>query len=420
VYRAPLLRDKRRTDAIGTSGLKQLLRLLFDTQTQSGHDLLLECWAWPTVQHSDVWVVVLTCVATMLDQSKTPTPRVAADAVIAFLKGVAADPTVEAIVKSALLCVDIAREGVAKSYTRTSLASVYSSYQIPFGVNRLVNNLCTFSQVQLPTAERSKEYAEVLLTLASESAMRAQGAEGAIADTGAGKSEGELTPAQKDCRAHVQFCDGQKDLRALALCSIGRFVGLEDVPSALDMTIQTTLVESVTSYDAFHTSCAVNQKGRSAFLQKALPAELVRIATHWALDQFDATVGMKQHHRKAPLAPVGGPLAAVADLLLTKGVDTTQEDHIRGASMRRAQAIHSALAPARPNFLRYPTLWEPEIGKQRNNETQEFDEGQATYTGEQLQRYLVNAVVMTRCKSHIERMKNELRILSQLSFLASA
>lgn len=75
------LHDDARTNAIGVGGQKQLVRLLYSIGTPDAHALLLQCWTWPTLTHTDVKIEILHTIASMLDSVHQPVLLVPEDAV---------------------------------------------------------------------------------------------------------------------------------------------------------------------------------------------------------------------------------------------------------------------------------------------------------------------------------------------------
>jgi len=81
-----LLSDPKRTRALKVGDIKELLRMLYQTNTSAAHALLLEVSTWPCSRHPDVGSCSLHWALVMLDEKRTPKLLVPEEDVFAVIE----------------------------------------------------------------------------------------------------------------------------------------------------------------------------------------------------------------------------------------------------------------------------------------------------------------------------------------------
>eukprot|EP00041_Stephanoeca_diplocostata_P033576 m.1114187 g.1114187 ORF g.1114187 m.1114187 type:complete len:1857 (-) comp24365_c0_seq2:104-5674(-) len=406
------LRDDVRTNAIGVSGQKQLVRLLYSIGTPDAHALLLQCWAWPTLTHTDVKIEVLHAIVSMLDHKHQPTLLVPEDAVWEVLEAVTANSaTVTAEMKATLLRVLPAGTLQRKSCPASGRLDV-SLPCVPVLMQKMTDAVASLSTVTLHTMDRCQRFARLLLQLitrintgdisamldevaeAEELADNAMdtGTDGDTADDNEGSQRKTKKREIEKLRRRAMKVMAFSDLRALALVHLVQFAGCEGTPNDTDKLVETQLLTEVCSFDAPDIDQdSANHKDRTRYLVRAVPKLFVHVSAHHAMTGYP-DLG----------AAVENPLTMVIDLLLGKLLNFTLPRNQRYAASMRLNAIHESLEEG--TFLRYPRHYtDPAL--------------RAPSTAEQnrVTMYVTRKLLHARCGEPLAFLNEERRILDIFS-----
>jgi hypothetical protein len=294
-----LLADQRRTRAIGVSGLKELLRLLFETATKESHELLLKCWEWGArdkmLKHVDVRCVLLHCALCMLDCDLRPELLVDSAALWSMLRAAAIDPTLPAEVRAVFLCarphqslktptgVDTSYspktnygghgDGVSALVADARDAASQNSQHFSTGFNEMFlqmqqgqqsRNHLNYEQqrlhqlhqqnskVVITSVEDCEKMAGLYLEMCNDlGPMEANEEEEKEERTGDEDNPQKQQAKKEKANAAAAARQAAVDMRCLVLFSIVGWSALRPEPSALDERIEQRLADSVSSVDPF-------------------------------------------------------------------------------------------------------------------------------------------------------------------------
>ena len=423
-----LLNDPKRAKILGVSSAKEMLRLLFDTNTAASHGLLLElCVKNPRMmQHRDVKSVLIHCLLSMMDARMTPALLVSADAIWDALEAIAADAALEAEVKATLLCAVALTHNVNASQKSGSRGARSArdclrdatggwSPQDTASLRNLLEQIDNMGRITLNEPAHCKRLGRVVIILSQGPEVDEEAQEGAAAG-GTVTAEDKL--ANQKAREALMAKLALLDLRCLALLSLVRFSGLESTPNELDGEIEERLVAAVTSNAAFDTSSSdTNHARRTAIMLSAVPRQLCYVAAHHAHASYmggNIVPLSTEHEVGVDVREVGadaaGPLPAVIDALLSAALNREAlSQELRRVAVRRLSEIAAELKGAKSSAgcsaLRY--------GEQAGS-CAAMKPSDAQGYARRLNEHAEQMLLTRRCKTELQWLRDEAALLATL------
>eukprot|EP00039_Didymoeca_costata_P031586 m.35540 g.35540 ORF g.35540 m.35540 type:complete len:1776 (-) comp8890_c0_seq1:68-5395(-) len=403
------LDDDARTKAIGISGQKQLIRLLYSLGTKEAHTLLLECWGWQTLRHQDVRIEILHNVLSMLDEKKQPVPLVDENLIWTLLDSVVDDPNLSAEIKAVLL---IPKPAV--NYRRSE-----KSISTPRVMSKIVEKNDTLGYIEFRSPTNCKKFANVVMRLtesidmsqlktkmdeitAKEVAIEINLEDPSAAmDVDKSETKSSASKSIEKERRQIAKLLAYADLRALLLAKLWHFVSLDKNPNNVDDKIEQCLAKEVCSFDVMDISLNSNSRDRTKYLAELLPWMLVSISAHQLFGQYseekDAVVDVSQIR-----------IAGIIDGLLAKITNFSESPEIRMAASYRLSSISEALQSN--NIVMYANHWVPKLGSDAEKKTMDFSYSTKT----KLCKFVGSKLLFERCYEQLSFLEVERKILKKM------